>query len=120
MFNWQYAMYLLKSSNGTEMKCMFNVYISQTSSNSCCLSLLNTNPCLPLQIQGSDEVCEDEEMVIKKWVCEYCTYSNWPSSMKCTMCRGNKPARLCGSENIFNAAVNNTNNQRGKYFPDIL
>ncbi|XP_049863141.1 ubiquitin thioesterase trabid isoform X1 [Schistocerca gregaria] len=26
-----------------------------------------------------------------KWVCEYCTYENWPSSLKCTMCRGAKP-----------------------------
>ncbi|XP_061564231.1 ubiquitin thioesterase ZRANB1 isoform X2 [Cololabis saira] len=22
-----------------------------------------------------------------KWACEYCTYENWPSSIKCTMCR---------------------------------
>ncbi|CAH2005090.1 unnamed protein product [Acanthoscelides obtectus] len=27
----------------------------------------------------------------KKWVCEYCTYENYPSSIKCTMCRGPKP-----------------------------
>ncbi|XP_043268995.1 ubiquitin thioesterase trabid [Venturia canescens] len=26
-----------------------------------------------------------------KWICEYCTYENWPSSLKCTMCRGTKP-----------------------------
>ncbi|XP_057340812.1 ubiquitin thioesterase trabid [Microplitis mediator] len=26
-----------------------------------------------------------------KWICEYCTYENWPSSLKCTMCRGSKP-----------------------------
>lgn len=26
-----------------------------------------------------------------KWICEYCTYENWPSSVKCTMCRGAKP-----------------------------
>lgn len=26
-----------------------------------------------------------------KWTCEYCTYANWPSSLKCTMCRGAKP-----------------------------
>lgn len=26
-----------------------------------------------------------------KWTCEYCTYENWPSSLKCTMCRGAKP-----------------------------
>ncbi|XP_068610397.1 ubiquitin thioesterase Zranb1-like isoform X2 [Brachionichthys hirsutus] len=22
-----------------------------------------------------------------KWVCDYCTYENWPSAIKCTMCR---------------------------------
>lgn len=27
----------------------------------------------------------------KKWICEYCTYENYPSSLKCTMCRGPKP-----------------------------
>ncbi|KAK3932268.1 Ubiquitin thioesterase trabid [Frankliniella fusca] len=26
-----------------------------------------------------------------KWTCEYCTYENWPSTLKCTMCRGAKP-----------------------------
>lgn len=26
-----------------------------------------------------------------KWICEYCTYENYPSSLKCTMCRGPKP-----------------------------
>lgn len=26
-----------------------------------------------------------------KWSCEYCTYKNYPSSLKCTMCRGAKP-----------------------------
>ena len=71
------------------------------------------------QMQAPEEACEEDGSK-KKWVCEYCTYSNWPSSMKCTMCRGNKPARLCGSENIFNAAVNITNNQRGKYIVNVL
>lgn len=32
--------------------------------------------------------CEQTE---GKWNCEYCTYENWPSSLKCTMCRGAKP-----------------------------
>ncbi|GLH05991.1 hypothetical protein R5R35_007902 [Gryllus longicercus] len=38
---------------------------------------------------------------VTKWACEYCTYENWPSSLKCTMCRGSKPLlgediyRLC-------------------------
>lgn len=26
-----------------------------------------------------------------KWTCEYCTYENYPSSTKCTMCRGARP-----------------------------
>ena len=66
-----------------------------------------------LQTQSSEEMCEEEGGAKKKWICEYCTFSNWPSSMKCSMCRGKKPARLCGSENIY-SAVHNTNNQRGK------
>lgn len=33
-----------------------------------------------------------------KWICEYCTYENYPSSLKCTMCRGHKPF---GSEDIY-------------------
>lgn len=27
----------------------------------------------------------------QKWICEYCTYANYPSALKCTMCRGPKP-----------------------------
>lgn len=27
-----------------------------------------------------------------KWACEYCTYENWPSAIKCTMCRAQKPS----------------------------
>ncbi|KAK6622350.1 hypothetical protein RUM44_002161 [Polyplax serrata] len=27
----------------------------------------------------------------EKWACEICTYENWPSSLKCTMCRTKKP-----------------------------
>ncbi|CAH1155866.1 unnamed protein product [Phaedon cochleariae] len=27
----------------------------------------------------------------KKWACEYCTYENFPSSIKCTMCHGHRP-----------------------------
>lgn len=27
----------------------------------------------------------------EKWACEICTYENWPSSLKCTMCRSKKP-----------------------------
>lgn len=31
------------------------------------------------------------EPLESKWSCEYCTYENFPSSLKCTMCRGPKP-----------------------------
>ena len=29
-----------------------------------------------------------------KWKCDYCTFLNWPSSQKCTMCRAFRPLRL--------------------------
>ncbi|XP_077585154.1 ubiquitin thioesterase zranb1-B [Stigmatopora nigra] len=31
------------------------------------------------------------ELVVK-WACEYCTYENWPSAIKCTMCRAQRPS----------------------------
>ena len=65
---------------------------------------------VPAQMQATEDGCE-EDGAKKKWMCEYCTYSNWPSSTQCTMCRGNKP--VSGTENIF-SAVNNSNNQRGE------
>ncbi|XP_031350268.1 ubiquitin thioesterase trabid isoform X2 [Photinus pyralis] len=33
-----------------------------------------------------------------KWSCDYCTYENFPSSQKCTMCRGPRPFH---SEDIY-------------------
>ncbi|GJQ75890.1 putative zinc ion binding protein [Trypoxylus dichotomus] len=45
----------------------------------------------------------------QKWICEYCTYANFPSSIKCTMCRGPKPY---ASENIYklnDEKISNTN-----------
>ncbi|TMW39912.1 hypothetical protein DOY81_015005 [Sarcophaga bullata] len=27
----------------------------------------------------------------QKWTCDYCTYENFPSAIKCTMCKGVKP-----------------------------
>ncbi|XP_065092722.1 ubiquitin thioesterase trabid [Ochlerotatus camptorhynchus] len=33
-----------------------------------------------------------------KWICEYCTYENFPLSLKCTMCKGQKPLL---NEDIF-------------------
>ena len=63
-------------------------------------------------MQAREGAAEEEEESKKKWICEYCTYSNWQSSMKCTMCRGKKPALLCSTENIYSAA--NTNSLRGE------
>lgn len=42
-----------------------------------------------------------------KWACEYCTYENFPSSLKCTMCRGPKPFV---SEDIYRLHGDNTVN----------
>ncbi|XP_042289462.1 ubiquitin thioesterase zranb1-B [Thunnus albacares] len=30
--------------------------------------------------------------LVAKWACEYCTYENWPSAIKCTMCRAQRPS----------------------------
>ncbi|XP_010791344.1 ubiquitin thioesterase Zranb1-like [Notothenia coriiceps] len=30
--------------------------------------------------------------LVAKWPCEYCTYENWPSAIKCTMCRAQRPS----------------------------
>ncbi|XP_026872594.2 ubiquitin thioesterase ZRANB1 [Electrophorus electricus] len=36
-----------------------------------------------------------------KWACEYCTYENWPSSIKCTMCRAQRPSGAIITEEPF-------------------
>jgi len=46
------------------------------------VSSINLHP-----VKMSSRLEETEQ----KWTCEYCTYENWPSSLKCTMCRGAKP-----------------------------
>ncbi|KAK1880676.1 Ubiquitin thioesterase ZRANB1 [Dissostichus eleginoides] len=30
--------------------------------------------------------------LVAKWPCEYCTYENWLSAIKCTMCRAQRPS----------------------------
>lgn len=44
-----------------------------------------------------------------KWSCEYCTYKNFPSSLKCTMCRGPKPYL---NEDIFRLHGSDVNGER--------
>uniref|UniRef100_A0A673LCA3 ubiquitinyl hydrolase 1 n=1 Tax=Sinocyclocheilus rhinocerous TaxID=307959 RepID=A0A673LCA3_9TELE len=36
-----------------------------------------------------------------KWLCEYCTYENWPSAIKCTMCRAQRPSGTIITEELF-------------------
>ncbi|XP_053168923.1 ubiquitin thioesterase ZRANB1 [Hemicordylus capensis] len=36
-----------------------------------------------------------------KWACEYCTYENWPSAIKCTMCRAQRPTGTIITEDPF-------------------
>lgn len=43
-----------------------------------------------------------------KWECEYCTYENFPSSLKCTMCRGSKPLL---NEDIFRLRADSPNSR---------
>ncbi|MCJ8738851.1 hypothetical protein PDJAM_G00040470 [Pangasius djambal] len=35
-----------------------------------------------------------------KWACEYCTYENWPSAIKCTMCRAQRPSAAIIDEEL--------------------
>ncbi|XP_030058411.1 ubiquitin thioesterase ZRANB1 isoform X2 [Microcaecilia unicolor] len=39
-----------------------------------------------------------------KWACEYCTYENWPSAIKCTMCRAQKPSGAIITEEPFKSS----------------
>lgn len=39
-----------------------------------------------------------DEQRTRKWTCDYCTYENFPSAIKCTMCRAPRPFQ---SEDIF-------------------
>lgn len=39
--------------------------------------------------------------VCVKWSCEYCTYENWPSAIKCTMCRAQRPMGSIITEEVL-------------------
>ncbi|TSO25204.1 Ubiquitin thioesterase zranb1-B [Bagarius yarrelli] len=39
-----------------------------------------------------------------KWCCEYCTYENWPSAIKCTMCRAQRPTGPIITEEPFKSS----------------
>ncbi|XP_053946233.1 ubiquitin thioesterase trabid [Anastrepha ludens] len=43
-------------------------------------------------------MCDSDASKVQKWTCDYCTYENFPSSLKCTMCKGTKPLL---NEDIF-------------------
>ena len=59
-----------------------------------------------LKMQDMVDPAGEEELPPgqKKWLCEYCTYENWPSTHKCSMCRGCKPVRVIGqAQTIYSA-----------------
>lgn len=39
-----------------------------------------------------------------KWSCDYCTYENWPSAIKCTMCRAQRPTGPIITEEPFKSS----------------
>ncbi|XP_052900683.1 ubiquitin thioesterase trabid [Anopheles moucheti] len=45
-------------------------------------------PQQPLDETAQEQHCSQQQ---PKWVCEYCTYENYPLSLKCIMCKGSKP-----------------------------
>lgn len=49
-----------------------------------------------------------DPIITHKWICEYCTYENFPTSMKCTMCKGLKPLL---NEDIFRLSPPQPKNQ---------
>jgi len=57
-------------------------------------------------MQESAELGEEETGGERKWLCEYCTFENWPSSPKCTMCRGSRPLRVIATtqQNIYSSS----------------
>lgn len=61
-----------------------------------------------------------------KWPCEYCTYENWPSAMKCALCLAKRPAHvICPQphrsggivQDIYQAADNERVNARNSRTP---
>lgn len=55
----------------------------------------------------------------QKWACEYCTYENYPSAIKCTMCRAMRltqiidPTPKQGPEVIYHLQVNSETEELG-------
>lgn len=39
-----------------------------------------------------------------KWACDYCTYENWPSAVKCTMCRAQCPSSPIITKETYNSS----------------
>ncbi|KAK6328074.1 hypothetical protein J4Q44_G00000520 [Coregonus suidteri] len=40
-----------------------------------------------------------------KWACDYCTYENWPSAVKCTMCRAQRPISPIITEEPYHSSL---------------
>ncbi|XP_061665621.1 ubiquitin thioesterase ZRANB1 [Syngnathoides biaculeatus] len=48
-----------------------------------------------------------------KWACDYCTYENWPSATKCTMCRAHRsPGAIITEEPYISGPVPDPSSRR--------
>ena len=72
----------------------------------------NTNLIIEEETSNTND-SEDQNSIInkKKWRCLQCTYENWPSALKCTICSSMKPvANLTQHVNNSNNNSSNNNN----------
>ncbi|KAG7264488.1 hypothetical protein CRUP_025568 [Coryphaenoides rupestris] len=46
-----------------------------------------------------------------KWVCDYCTYENWPSAIKCTMCHAQRPSDSSARPRVRPSSTTETTNK---------
>lgn len=51
---------------------------------------------LPARHNSLQEATMSERGI--KWACKYCTYKNWPSAIKCTMCGAQKPTGIIAED----------------------
>ena len=75
----------------------------------------NTNLIIEDETSNTND-SEEQNSIInkKKWRCLQCTYENWPSALKCTICSSMKPVAN-STQYVYNS--NNNNNCHAKFKP---
>uniref|UniRef100_A0A182K2P8 ubiquitinyl hydrolase 1 n=1 Tax=Anopheles christyi TaxID=43041 RepID=A0A182K2P8_9DIPT len=75
------------------------------------------------ETQQQEQHCSQQQ---PKWVCEYCTYENYPLSLKCIMCKGSKPLlkedifRLSPTQQLSATSRSNPNLASGAVKPSSI